>query len=202
MESISLLDASALIGLIAAVVLTLNSLLGMLLSSAYKQIPWWKQSPNWLKRLSLLDLHNWTAYIALLLVCLHPVLLVVDKTSKFTWIDVLFPIHAPHQKILVALGTITFYAVITVIITTQKVVKRKMGFRLWKNIHLISYGTALLFVIHGIFMDPELKDRPIDYLDGEKLVAEICGLVLLIASVLRYRLYIKKKKQLNLVAKI
>ncbi|MFC4233144.1 ferric reductase-like transmembrane domain-containing protein [Parasediminibacterium paludis] len=195
MESINLLDATAVIGLMAAVALTFNILFGMLLSCAYKQIPLWKQLPTWLKRLSLLDLHNWTAYIALLLVGLHPTLLLLDKASKFTWVDVLFPIHAPHQKLEVALGTIAFYALIVVMITTQNVVKKRMGFRTWKTIHLISYGTALLFIIHGIFMDPELKDKPVDFLDGEKLVAEICGLVLAMATILRYKYYVNKQKK-------
>jgi DMSO/TMAO reductase YedYZ heme-binding membrane subunit len=64
-----------------------------------------------------------------------------------------------------------------------------MGFRTWKNIHLISYGTALLFVVHGIVMDPDLKDRPVDWLDAEKLLSEICGIVLIAATIIRYRYY-------------
>ncbi len=54
---------------------------------------------------------------------------------------------------------------------------------------MISYGTALLFVIHGIVMDPELKDRPVDWLDGEKLVSEICAVVLVAATIVRWRHY-------------
>ena len=68
-----------------------------------------------------------------------------------------------------------------------------MRFRFWKNVHLISYGTALLFIIHGIWMDPELKDRPVDFLDAEKLLSEICGLVLIAASVIRFRYFIRKQ---------
>jgi DMSO/TMAO reductase YedYZ heme-binding membrane subunit len=64
-----------------------------------------------------------------------------------------------------------------------------VGFRTWKNIHLISYGTALLFVVHGIVMDPDLKDRPVDWLDAEKLLSEICGIVLIAATFVRYRHY-------------
>ncbi|MES1249598.1 MAG: hypothetical protein ABUL46_02895, partial [Chitinophaga rupis] len=81
-----------------------------------------------------------------------------------------------------------------VIITTQKVVKNSMSFRAWKNIHLISYGTALLFVIHGIVMDPQLKDRPIDWLDGEKLISELCGLALVAATIIRYRYYRRRQR--------
>jgi DMSO/TMAO reductase YedYZ heme-binding membrane subunit len=84
------------------------------------------------------------------------------------------------------------YALLLVIITTQKVVKKAVGFRTWKNIHLVSYGTALLFIFHGLLMDPELKNRPTDWLDAEKFVSELCLLVLVVASILRYRYYRKQ----------
>jgi len=80
---------------------------------------------------------------------------------------------------------------VTVIITTQKIIKRKLGFRTWKNLHLISYGTAFLMCLHGIFLDPELKNRDPDFFDGEKLLCEICFLILVIAAVIRLRHYRK-----------
>jgi len=69
-----------------------------------------------------------------------------------------------------------------------------MSFRTWKNIHLISYATLLLFIVHGIVMDPQLKDRPLMLLDAEKVLSELCLIVLVAASILRYKYYIKTKK--------
>jgi len=192
---IRLLDVSAVIGLFAAIVLTINILLGMLLSTAYRRSDLWKKMPAKIKAISLDDVHNWTAYVALALVLLHPLFLILDKSTHFFLKDVLFPLNAPKQKWLVALGTISLYALIVVIVTTQKAVKKKMTFRAWKNIHLVSYITALLFVVHGIFLDPELKDRPVDFLDGEKLVPELCGIILIAATVMRYRYHLKKKPE-------
>jgi methionine sulfoxide reductase heme-binding subunit len=190
---IRLLDVSAVIGLCAACALTFNILLGMMLSTAYKRSTLWKELPDKIKKLHMVDVHNWTAYVALSLVFFHVLFLLLDSSTKFTLANALWPVNAPHQKLEVAFGTIALYALITVIITTQKVVKKKMSFRLWKNIHLISYGTALLFIIHGILLDPNLKDQPVDWLDGEKLVPEICGLILVAASVIRYRYHVKRK---------
>ena len=193
MDEIRLLDVSAVIGLCAMVALTLNILLGMLLSTAYKKSQLWKKLPATIQRFSIHDLHNYTAYIALLLVLLHPLFLVLDKEANFTIANVLWPIAAPKQKVQVMLGTLSFYAVIIVIVTTQKKIKKRRGFRLWKNIHLISYATALLFVVHGIFLDPLLKDRQPDFFDGEKVLCEICGIVLIAATILRYRHHQKQK---------
>jgi DMSO/TMAO reductase YedYZ heme-binding membrane subunit len=186
---LSWLDISSTLGLIATCVLTFNLLLGILLSTAYRRSPIWKRLPAWLKKVSLDDLHNWTAYVALALALAHPLLLLPDHDSKFLLTDILLPVNAPHQAPWAVLGALALYALIVVIITTQKAVKNRLGFRTWKNIHLISYGTALLFIIHGVVMDPELKDRPVDWLDAEKMLSEICGLLLIAATCLRYRYY-------------
>jgi sulfoxide reductase heme-binding subunit YedZ len=191
---LKLLDVSAVIGMCAMVTLTINVLLGVLLSTAYKTKPLWKKLPGAVKKIDILWLHNWTAYLALTLVLLHPLLLVLDASTKFTFLDVFFPLHAPKQAFFVTFGALAMYALITVIITTQKAIKKKMSFRLWKNIHLISYGTAMLFIVHGLMMDPELKDRPTDWLDGEKLLCEVCLAVLIGATFLRVRYHYHKLK--------
>jgi len=62
-----------------------------------------------------------------------------------------------------------------------------------ENIHLTSYLMALMFLVHGLIMDPLLKDRPIDFFDGEKLLIEGCILLLFIAGIWRFRYFIKRK---------
>lgn len=159
----------------------------MMLSTGYKRSPYWKKLPKKVQQFSINDIHNYTAYIAWALIAVHTLLIPLDPSSKFRWADLFVPGLAPHQPLAVTGGIIALYALIVVIITTQKYIKRKLGYRLWKNIHLISYGTALLFVVHGVAMDPLLKDRPIDWFDAEKMISELCGLALIAASVIRYQ---------------
>jgi DMSO/TMAO reductase YedYZ heme-binding membrane subunit len=194
MNEDALLEISNYAGLTASVVLTINFFLGMLLATAYRTNPLWKKLPAKLQRIDVNDIHNYTAYIAWALVGLHVVFLLVDKESKFTLIDTVFPINAPQQSLFVAFGTLSLYALTIVIITTQKVIKRKMSFRAWKNIHLISYGTAIVFVFHGIFMDQHLQNMQPDFFDGEKLLLEICGIALIVASMWRFRYYLNKTR--------
>ena len=193
MFGFSYLDISGSLGLVATGLLTFNFLLGMMLSTAYKRSVYWKKMPSYIQKISVDDLHNWTAYVALFFVVLHPVFLLLDYDQKFRLTDVLWPVHAPKQNTIVLLGAISFYALIIVIVTTQKFIKKKLSFRLWKNIHLISYGTALLFLLHGLLMDPELKDRPTDWLDAEKFFSEFCLLLVVVASVARYRYHLKNR---------
>ncbi|GAC1377069.1 MAG: hypothetical protein NVS3B25_20900 [Hymenobacter sp.] len=195
---LSFLDLSAGAGLVAMVALTLNYLLGMMLGTAYGRAAYWKKLPAAIRRIRVDAVHNWTAYVALALAVVHPLLLVLDKTARFTVVDVLFPVRAPHQRLVVAAGTLALYALLVVVLTSQKAVKRRLGFRAWKNVHLLAYGTALLFTVHGVAMDPLLKDRPVDFFDAEKVLSEGCALLLVVATAYRVRYQLVQNKPVGL----
>ncbi|MCX6211983.1 MAG: ferric reductase-like transmembrane domain-containing protein [Bacteroidetes bacterium] len=187
------IDIAGSIGLLAMVVLTINIVLGIFISTAYKKTAFWQKLPAKIKALKLIEIHNYTAYIALSLVLIHFILIPLDPSSTFTFVHLIEPWNAPHQALFVSLGVISFIALLVVVITTQKIIKKKIGTTTWKNIHIISYGTGLLFIVHGLVMDPLLKDRPIDFLDPEKLLVELCALVLLLAFIYRYQYKVKNK---------
>lgn len=190
------LQVSAYTGIAATAVLTINFLLGMLVSTNYRKLSLWQKAPLFMRKFNLVDVHNWTAYVALLLALVHPVLLLFDPSTKFKLVDIIFPINAPTQRFFVALGTVSLLALIVIIVTTQKVIKKKIGFRTWKNIHLAAYPLALLFIVHGVVMDPQLKNRPLDLLDAEKILSEVCFIAL--AGAVFFRLRYQKKLQLGL----
>ena len=187
------IDIAGSIGLIAMLLLTVNIIMGIGISTSYKKTSIWQKLPPKVKAIKLIDLHNYTAYIALGLVLVHFLIIPLDPSSKFFYTHLIQPWTAPHQALFVTIGVISFLALLVVIITTQKVIKKKIGTRTWKNIHVISYGTGLLFIVHGLVMDPLLKDRPIDFIDPEKILVEICALLLIIAFV--YRFQYKKNNQ-------
>jgi len=159
----------------------------MLIGISYTRIAFFKKLLTFFKNWNVYSWHNRTAYITLAFVLLHPVVLLLDPATKFRFMDRIFLLNAPTQRMYVALGTIAMAAILMVIVTTQKAVKRGLTFRLWKKIRLISYLTGLLFIFHGIMMDPQLKIRPVDFLDAEKIATEACLLVLLVATFYRVR---------------
>ena len=187
------IDLSGALGLIAMIVLTLNIVMGILLSTAYKKNAYWQKLPEKIKALKIIDIHNYTAYVALIIVFLHFIIIPLDPSSKFNFTHLLKPLTAPHQPIFVLFGVVSFIALLIVIITTQKVIKKKLGTTTWRNIHVISYATGLLFIVHGLVMDPLLKDRAIDFIDPEKLLVEACALLLIAAFTFSYKYKISKK---------
>jgi predicted ferric reductase len=182
----SAVELSSDAGLVAMVLLTINILLGLLLSARYNTVRSWPH-----RRLPIFDVHNWTAYIALALIVLHPTLLLFSSTAHFGVVDVLFPIHSPHQTLYNNLGALAFYCVFFVVVTSY--VRSRLGSRLWKKLHYVSYAAAALLFVHGIMIDPELKEHPPDYLDGEKVLVEVCALLIVVATVWRIRYQPRKK---------
>ena len=174
------IDLSADIGLAAVFVLTAQLLLGLLLSGHYNP---WTHWPH--KRFNYFKLHNWTAYVALVLTLLHPVVLLASDEAKFGLIDIIYPVNAPKQPWINVLGAVALYTLVVVVVTSY--FRRKMNRTTWKAVHFATYGVAAFAFAHSIFTDPTLKDAAIDYLDGEKVAVELCPILVIAATVWRVR---------------
>src|SRR5262249_12436924 len=155
-------DVSGTIALGAVGLLTLNLLLGLLLSVGYNPKRQWPR-----KAFKLFTLHNWTAYVALAAGLLHAGALLLSSQPRFGLPDVLFPIHSPVQPLPNTLGAVGFYLVLIVVVTSLKTVRTALGRHVWKPIHFTTYAAAFVFFTHGVIADPQLKNRPVDFVDAE-----------------------------------
>lgn len=176
----SAIDLSSYIGQAALFLLTGNILLGLLISVRYSPVKNWPH-----RKISIFAMHNWTGYTALCVATLHPVVLMFSRTAGFRWTDILWPLHSPTQPLVNSLGAAALYCLTLVVVTSY--FRVQLGRRTWKALHYTAYASAALFFTHGIFTDPELKGRPTDFLDGEKLAVEGCLLVVLLAVGWRVR---------------
>ncbi len=182
------LDLSSDVALVALCLLTTNLLLGLLLSMHYNP---WTHWPH--RRFNYFKLHNWNAYVALALVVLHALLLVAVKTPAFRLIDLVYPVNGPKQPWINSIGAASLYVLCLVVVSSHYRVE--IGRRRWKLLHFLTYATAALFYVHGILTDPTLKDLPIDYLDGEKVLVEVCALLVLALSLYRLRWGIRRQHE-------
>jgi DMSO/TMAO reductase YedYZ heme-binding membrane subunit len=183
----SALELSSDVGIVAVFVLTFNILLGLLMGVKYNP---WRSWPH--RRINYFKIHNWTGYVALTLSVLHVILLLLSTEANFRIVDVLYPMVGPKQPIINTLGAAALYVLIIVVTTSY--FRAAIGHDRWRIIHYGTYLTATLFLIHGIWSDPSLKDRPIDYLDAEKVGIEICLLIVVVASFFRWRTAILRRK--------
>ena len=183
----SALELSSDVGIVAVFVLTFNILLGLLMGVKYNP---WRSWPH--RRINYFRIHNWTGYVALALSLLHVILLLLSTEAKFRIVDVLYPMVGPKQPVINTLGAAALYVLIVVVTTSYY--RAAIGHDRWRIIHYGTYLTATLVLIHGIWSDPSLKDRPIDYLDAEKAGIEICLLIVVAASFFRWRTAVRRRK--------
>jgi sulfoxide reductase heme-binding subunit YedZ len=177
---ITVLDLSAYLGLTAVAAITINMLLGVMMAFNYSPVRCWPH-----RRFNYFRLHNWTGYIALFFVIVHPIVLLLNKKPKFRIIDLIYPVHSPQQPLENTIGAIALYIVAIMVITSY--FRIRLGRRTWKAFHFTVYLGAVALFYHSLFTDPDLKGAPIDWLDGGKVFVEACTTIILITTLLRYR---------------
>jgi sulfoxide reductase heme-binding subunit YedZ len=170
MTGVTAVDVSGTIALGAIGLLTLNLLLGLLLSVGYNPARQWPRL-----RIKLFTLHNWTGYVAFAAIVLHAGALLFSTAPRFRLYDVLLPIESPVQPLSNNLGALGFYLVAIVVVTSLKRVRTALGRHWWKTVHYTTYAAAGVFFTHGIIADPLLQNRPIDFIDAEKVYVELCA---------------------------
>jgi len=175
------IELSGTIALGAVGLLTLNLLLGLLLSVGYNPTRQWPRQP-----VKVFTFHNWTGYLALAAVVLHASALLFSTAPAFRLIDVLYPVHSPVQPFSNNLGAIGFYLVAIVVVTSLRRVRSALGRHWWKLIHYTTYAAAAVFFTHGIIADPLLQNRPVDFIDAEKLYVEGCAVAVIAATAWRF----------------
>jgi len=159
---------------------TAQILLGLLLSVGYNPLRQWPR-----KRLKLFTLHNWLGYTGLATAFLHPTILLASSTAGFRVFDIALPIWSPTQPFENTLGAIAFYLVAFVVLTSYA--RKLFGHHRWKQLHYTAYAAASVFYLHGVLADPLLQNRPVDWIDAEKVYVEGCFVLVAAATIWRVR---------------
>jgi len=174
----SAIDLSSFAGLGAITLLTLNILIGLLLSTKYNPVRRWPH-----RRVNTVKIHNWTGYAALAVALIHPTLILFSSTEHFRALDLFYPMTAPKQPGINTLGAAALYILVLTVATSH--FRLEIGRRWWKKLHLLTYAMFPLYAAHGVLTDPTLKDAPLDPFDAEKVYVELCVLLVAVAIVAR-----------------
>src|ERR1700749_1630737 len=174
----TLLDLCSYLGLGAVGAITVNLLLGMLMSLRYSPIRHWPH-----RHINVFALHQWTAYLAIFLTLTHPLVLLFLRTPPFGLMDVLFPIHSYLQPKINLPGAAALYLLLLVFVSS--LLRTRLGRPLWRKLHYLVFPAAALLFLHSILTDPNLKDGHPDLLDGGKIFVEACTIVSFVATAIR-----------------
>ena len=177
----SLLELCSYLGLGAVGAVTVNLLLGMLISLRYSPVRYWPH-----RSFNLFGLHQWTAYLAVFLTLTHPAVLLFLRAPRFRLIDVLWPVHSYLQPKLNLAGAAALYLLVFVLVSSW--LRSRIGRPLWRKLHYLVFPAAALLFLHSVLTDPNLKDGHPDLLDGGKVFIEAALLLSVAAIGVRIRL--------------
>jgi predicted ferric reductase len=181
MFGLTLLDLCAYLGLAAVGAIAVNLLLGMLIALRYSPVRYWPH-----KRGNLYALHQWSAYVSLVLILSHPAVLLFVHKPRFSWFDILLPVRSPLQPVVNTVGAVALYLIMLVMVTS--LMRHRMSRRVWHNLHYLVYPATVCLLIHSIMTDPDLKTGHPDLLDGGKIYLYGVVLLMVAASWVRLRL--------------
>lgn len=129
--------------------------------------------------------HSRTTNAGLLIGLVHGLALTVDKYMPFSWLQLLVPFTAPKDAFWNGLGTLAFYGLLLVLITTD--FKSFIPYKLWRCIHLFAYPVFLAAMLHGLGAGTDSKVPWIEVFYG--ISCAIIGIL----TVIRVRMALRQK---------
>lgn len=136
-------------GMVAALLLLASLVLGMLMATRLLRSV---DRPAW-----LLAMHRWTSSLAVLATAGHIAALIADSYVDFGAAEVLVPFASEWESTAVALGVISMY--LLVIVHVSSLMMKKIPRKVWRAIHMASYASAWLAVIHAGMAGTDTSNR-------------------------------------------
>ena len=104
-----------------------------------------------------LNAHGWIALQATIIALAHGLVLTLDKFLNFSLVAVLVPFASKYEPILVGLGTLGFYLML--ILTVTSYVRNHLPHGLWRAIHFLNIGLYFMVIAHAMFLGTDLKNE-------------------------------------------
>jgi sulfoxide reductase heme-binding subunit YedZ len=94
-------------------------------------------------------LHEFTTALWLPLGAIHVVTIVMDRTARIGFVDVVLPFQTDYGALAIGLGTISFDIFAVVAVTSW--LRRGMNQTLWRWIHRTSYPAFAALFLHALW---------------------------------------------------
>lgn len=129
-------------GFVALALLWLSMALGLLITNKLARA--WPGGPT------LNDLHEYASLLGLSFTALHALVLLGDQFTPYSITQVVVPFASTNYRPLwVGLGQLSLYT--SLIVTISFYMRRWIGFRAWRTLHYLSFGTFVLAIAHSLF---------------------------------------------------
>jgi methionine sulfoxide reductase heme-binding subunit len=164
-SSTALWYASRATGVVALLLLTAVLLLGLLVTRQGRL-------PG-LPRFAVTGLHRNLSLIAVVFVAVHVLTAVTDGYVNIPLTAAIVPLASPYERLWLGLGAVSLDIMIAVIVTS--LLRRHLGRRLWRGVHLLAYVSWPVAWLHSITSSTDMRH-------GELfLLALACAVLVVIA---------------------
>ena len=106
-------------------------------------------------RLRSLNFHCWISLQALVFAAIHGFMLLFHKFIPFTWEDIFIPFHSNFEPGLVAMGTISFYLMVILVVSSYA--RKYFSYRVWRYLHFLNIALYFLSIVHALYLGTDLK---------------------------------------------
>jgi predicted ferric reductase len=128
-------------GMTAYLLVTLSVVAGLAMTLQFQSMRWPRIINN--------ELHNFLALLAAIFVGVHILAVALDPFTKFGLGDLLLPFVSAYRPIWMAMGIVALYLGLAVGLST--LLRPKLGYALWRRLHILTFATYLLVTLHGFF---------------------------------------------------
>lgn len=127
-------------GLVALMLLTATTLIGVLTAMRWRNRRW--------PRFAVAGLHRNLTLLALAFIGTHVVTTVADTYTPIGVRDVLVPFLSSYRPVWVGLGALALDLLLAITITS--LLRKHIGYRTWRALHWAAYATWPLALAHGL----------------------------------------------------
>jgi sulfoxide reductase heme-binding subunit YedZ len=127
-------------GIVAYVLLTTSVLAGIILKSR----PFGRR----LRGITAMEIHRTLSFLGLAAIGLHATALVLDQAVHITVTDLFIPGFAPYRPLWTGMGVVAAELMVALVVSFP--LRKVFGFKAWRKLHWVSYGTFVLAAAHGI----------------------------------------------------
>jgi methionine sulfoxide reductase heme-binding subunit len=133
-------------GIVSLLLLTVSVYLGVMTVS--------RRSTRKMPRFVTLGLHRNVSLLVVLFLTLHVATTVVDSYTSIDLLDAFVPFLSGYHRLWLGLGAVASDLLLALIVTS--LVRERIGYRLWKLIHWLSYAGWPVALLHawGTGTDP------------------------------------------------
>jgi hypothetical protein len=134
-------------GAVALVLLTASVVLGIVDTVRFT-------APRW-PRFAIDAVHRDVSLLVVVVLVIHIITSVLDGFAPITLLDGVIPFVTPYRPLWLGLGTLSFDLLLAIAITSM--IRRRLGYRVWRAIHWIAYASWPVAVLHGLGTGSDVK---------------------------------------------